>query len=337
MDEAARRVGVTTRDMRRKCKSELRPARRARHMPGPDGGQSKWWVHRSWDDRLRGSGLGPDLDESLAHVPLGKRLEASQRAVCVQRFREAKRGVDARYSGAVGDWLPTLIRDLQAEHPDLSISRSRLYQWDKDYGHDGDQVAHGRRPRRHPRGRASASGAGTTLPRSTSTRISPKWPTAGSRPCCSPERRGCGWCAQGTCRRQLDTKIPPETQAFARDKALYNSKYKPTLEQQAERFDPGRCWVGDHTRLDFFVRIGERVFRPWLTTWQDWRTRRIVGWCLCESPNTDTIRFALHQGLVDEVNMGGPEHVIVDKRQGLRRLGVGRPDQAAASLPETQY
>lgn len=100
--------------------------------------------------------------------------------------------------------------------------------------------------------------------------------------------------------------------AFHRDKAKFRSKYLPTIKQSPDRFEAGRCWVGDHAQLDFILRIKDRLVRAFVTTWMDWRTHKIVGWCLSPEPNTGTIMAAAKMAFSDESNMGGPAEVVID-------------------------
>src|SRR5690606_657111 len=75
---------------------------------------------------------------------------------------------------------------------------------------------------------------------------------------------------------------------------------------------PCQCWVGDHAQLDLVCRFGVKLIRPWITIWQDWRTRRVVGWCLSESPDSTTLLAALRMGLLAPANFGGPDLVWID-------------------------
>jgi hypothetical protein len=52
------------------------------------------------------------------------------------------------------------------------------------------------------------------------------------------------------------------------------------------------------------------VLRPWLTAWQDMRSRMIVGWTISPQPNQYTILNAFRMGCKSE--LGLPRHVYID-------------------------
>lgn len=90
------------------------------------------------------------------------------------------------------------------------------------------------------------------------------------------------------------------------------SKSRIWFFSTAEAAAAGELWIGDHKELDLICRFEGRLIRPWLTTWMDWRTRRVVGWALTDSPNSTTILAALRHGLLDDANFGGPDAVWID-------------------------
>lgn len=73
------------------------------------------------------------------------------------------------------------------------------------------------------------------------------------------------------------------------------------------------CWMGDHHRLDFFVKNpnGRGTTRPWLTAWMDARSWKMVGWQLCFTPSTESILSSFRQGALDPA-IGLPEMIYID-------------------------
>ena len=315
-DQAAPLLGVHRDSLTRRCREELSPLGVAVLEQAAGDSQERWWLTRSVNGRLAAGEAGRRAAEPTLEnqgYAADKANDARQRLACVKTLRRWRVGRD----GLQKDWMPVLVDRLRADHPAIKVSRSRLLEWDRLYRVPGDlKLLVDQR-----------GGADKT----TSVRC---WAYF-ERLYLDPARPGVAecwrktglfakdseltWCKLRTCQLQLDQRIPPAKQRYHRHRAEYNSKDLPTLAQDPERFEAGRCWVADHSTLDFFVRVrcasdkrGFRTFRPTLTTFQDWRTRRIVGWCLAETPSSDTILLALREGMLDPVNMGGPTEVLFD-------------------------
>ncbi|MFB0516077.1 MAG: Mu transposase C-terminal domain-containing protein, partial [Candidatus Neomarinimicrobiota bacterium] len=98
--------------------------------------------------------------------------------------------------------------------------------------------------------------------------------------------------------------------AYARDgrRGLANRAI-PTIERDTSDLLPNEFLCGDHHQFDLFVHDEQRgkVYRPWLTAWQDMRTRAIVGWVICQQPNSRSIAQALQYALDDEDQDGQPK------------------------------
>ncbi len=97
--------------------------------------------------------------------------------------------------------------------------------------------------------------------------------------------------------------------------------FQTPIHQNPEAFQAGECWEADHTCLDFFVRVqrgGKWTHdRPWLTCWMDRRSRRIVGWHIGFTPDSNAIRAAILNALHDEA-VSDPRLRRDGQRQGLR-------------------
>jgi len=78
-------------------------------------------------------------------------------------------------------------------------------------------------------------------------------------------------------------------------------------------------WVGDHHEFDFVCLHAGKTLRPWLTAWQDLRSRMLVGWTIAPAPDSDTILAALRAGVQEH---GAPLHIIIDNGRDYRARGV---------------
>ncbi len=311
LDQAAKKLGITPGRLRGKAPS-LAVKGMAVKAQGPGQSRPVWWIARQYDARLwRGEPGRKHQPADLAVMTAKNRDLVLQRKACLDQFRKAR----AEQSRPVKQWLPELIDQLRADFPEANVSRSRLYEWDKLVRTPADlvELADGRGgDQYHDRyadfwKRFQADFLDPNQPKVKHSyervRLAMRAEKIGTKHI--PSLR--------TVHRQLDERIAPSLQAFHRDReGEYKSKFLPTIQQDPERFRAGRCWVFDHTRMDVFIRAGEKVFRPWLTTAQDWRTRKIVGWCLTITPNSDTILLTLREGMLDADNMGGPEDICFD-------------------------
>lgn len=58
-------------------------------------------------------------------------------------------------------------------------------------------------------------------------------------------------------------------------------------------------WCADHHICDAFVNDNGQIIRPWLTVWQDMRSRRIVGYVWSKStPNSATVMLCLRDAII---------------------------------------
>lgn len=306
--DAAERLGKNPGHFARRCRDELAAGDLAKKFadpsrPGPD----RWFVHRAFDARLAvGAPLhvGPaeqDLDGySDRQVTL-----ALQRRDCVERFRAALRG-ERR---PVKEWLPRLLAGLGECYPDLRVSRVLLYRWHQRFDGDVKPLIDTRGGDRRSATDPAAWAAFESL------FCHPNAPTL--EQCWAEvralaEEHGWRWCSLSRCYADKDNRVSPEKQAFHRRPKVWRNSLSPFIAQDPESFAAGECYISDHKLLDLWCRFGETIARPWVTSWLDWRTRRVTGWVLSLQPNSSTIRAALRHALLDPRNHGGPARVTID-------------------------
>lgn len=295
-------------NIRRHCRDRLAPRGLAVLAPSPETGKPTWHLSREADPRLIGGPIGPlHKEPDLAGFTLHQQLAARQRRECVLSFRLARSAA----AGPVADWLPGLIAELREKFPALRVSRSHLYRWDQAYVRPADlvELVDGRGGNRRGHDSAEAWDAFKDLYCDDKRRtLRSCWEAVAAL----AAENGWTWCSRKSCYAQLDARIPPQLRTATRTPARYRKQLQPTIAQDPEAWPAGERWVSDHKQLDLWCRFGETLLRPWLTTWQDWRTRRICGWVLSDQPNSHTIRAALHHGLADPRNFGGPAEVLTD-------------------------
>jgi putative transposase len=85
---------------------------------------------------------------------------------------------------------------------------------------------------------------------------------------------------------------------------------EPYLERDYTGLHSNEIWDSDHHQFDVVVNAGGKLCRPWLTAWQDLRSRMIVGWTIrAEDPNTEAILVAFRSAVLA---WGVPETVYHD-------------------------
>ena len=110
--------------------------------------------------------------------------------------------------------------------------------------------------------------------------------------------------------RLIDERIPQGVLIMHREGiAAWEAKCAPYIKNDPESVEPGAIWIGDHHQCNCWVRYRNRWVRPWITTWQDWRSRLQVGWHISAGPNQTTIMRAMKRGLD---RYGPPEMAKID-------------------------
>ena len=83
----------------------------------------------------------------------------------------------------------------------------------------------------------------------------------------------------------------------------------PTILRDMSDLEPGEWYCGDHHQFNLFIYDEKlkKVYRPWLTAWQDMCTRAVVGYVVCLQPNSRSIAQALQHALDDgDIPLGIP-------------------------------
>ena len=127
--------------------------------------------------------------------------------------------------------------------------------------------------------------------------------------------------------RRLIRAIPSDLCVLAREgEKKYLGTTAPFIQRSWDDLPAGDGWCGDHHQLDFFVRHDRtgKLLRPWLTAWLDLGSRVVIGWTICEKPNTQTILEAFAHGVRSKPRpeysrlCGLPRFVYVDNGKDYR-------------------
>ncbi|MGE5607691.1 MAG: DNA-binding domain-containing protein [Bacillota bacterium] len=306
--EAAAKLGLNIDSLTRRCRVDLSQRGLAFYATPPEGGQPRWFISRDFDARLLGGGFGEQYQEpDLSAYSERQRIGALQRRACVERFNRAL----VTEKGDVSIWLPALIASLQADFPPLRISRSQLYAWKKLYKRPADTVKlidnRGVHKRCGDDPRAWKAFEDLYLHENQPS-LEQCWQAVDEL----AQQNGWSWCTLKSCYAQRDQRIPPAKQLRHRQPERWRQTLRPYIAQATDAWEANERWISDHWQANLWCRWGETIIRPWLTSWMDWRTRRVMGWVLSDNPNSTTILAALRHALLDERNLGGPDEVAID-------------------------
>lgn len=127
----------------------------------------------------------------------------------------------------------------------------------------------------------------------------------------SPERRTIQHCYQllklnlpstkatyQTCRRYLQSLPKPLVAYHRLGQSKFEALYQPFIDRDPSIFLPMQQVVSDHHRFDCLVAKDGRIFRPWLTVWQDYRSSKILGWAPSVYPSSLSILQAFYRMVV---------------------------------------
>jgi putative transposase len=110
--------------------------------------------------------------------------------------------------------------------------------------------------------------------------------------------------------RYVEKYIPLPYQILHREGlTAYEAKCAPYIEIDPDSLTPNQVWVGDHSQFNCWVRYQNRWVRPWMTVWQDLKSRMIIGWYLSIIPNQTTILLSMKRAIE---KFGPPESVKID-------------------------
>jgi len=306
--EAAERLGVNPDALGRKCHQQLEARGLAIKLNSSETGQSQWRVARSYDPRLAGDGQdrgGLTGMEALT----GKRWDrALQKADCARRYRHER----LYHRDSDRGWFARLQSSLRIDYPNLGgLAKQTLWEWEGKSKGGRNPVALADRRGGHQAPEASAEAwkafEDLYLHQNQPT-IRQVWKLIRTL----AAENGWQWVSYSRCRKLVNRKIPPEKQAFHRTPEIYRKQLAPYIPQHEESWRAGQLAIADHKQLDIWVCWRGTIIRPWLTVWMDWRTRRIIGWTLSDSPNSSTILGSFRMVMKDPMNCGGPAEVRID-------------------------
>lgn len=122
-------------------------------------------------------------------------------------------------------------------------------------------------------------------------------------------------CSYQTALRYLNS-IPRMIAGYAREGAgRFENMFLPYMEQDMTRYKSLDVAVSDHHCVDCIVVYKGQKIRPWLTTFQDLRSGKILGWCPCVKPSSLSIMAAYYMCCI---KYGIPKSLLFDNGKDYR-------------------
>ena len=293
---ATERLGLSERRVRQMCS--------VGQLAGAVRKGKSWRIPADADTRLRGIRTAEQLSEvaELSELSETKRRQVAKRV-----------GVVTEFERFASDWVSAngkLTDALEVFASDNKVSVRTLRRWQSNYRSFG---ATGLIDSRGGRVTGLISPEAWELFKSfylTQRQLSVKvcWTNVKY----INNRDGMNWLIPSlrTMQQYASERIPLPVRILHREGlAAYEAKCAPYIQTDPETIEPGAVWIGDHHEFNCWVRYRGKWVRPWLTAWEDMRSRTLMGWCVTVNPNQTTIMTAMKRGIE---KYGPPESVKID-------------------------
>ncbi len=113
------------------------------------------------------------------------------------------------------------------------------------------------------------------------------------------------------CQRHIATLPAALIYKMRGGEDAYVAKAESYIERDYTTLNSNGAWNADHHQFDVIVNLGGgKLGRPWLSVFQDVRSRKIMGWTIvAHDPNTDVILSAFRSAVMQH---GVPETLFLD-------------------------
>lgn len=139
-------------------------------------------------------------------------------------------------------------------------------------------------------------------------------------------------CTQQTARNYLNSLPKPTAGLYRMGEGRFENTFLPYMEQNMEGKKSLEVVVSDHHCLDCVVMYRGKLIRPWLTTFQDYRSGRIIGYCPCVKPSSLSITVAFYMACI---RFGVPQTLLFDNGKDYRSKYLnGHTEKITVLTPE---
>jgi transposase InsO family protein len=294
---AAKLLGKTERHLRRQCCLG--------QLPGAKRTQDGWMIPASADSRLSGVKSPQQLsfDVDLLDVPAHKRDEAIRRRGIIEKMEAFLAAACRNNIGRV--------EAMQRYANDVGVPVRTLQRWLADWRQRGIAgLIDSRGGQTFGEIISKAAWDAFQSMYLTQQRLSVKVCLNNISYIGKSEKKGWVIPTLRTMQRYVNEQIPYPVLVLHREgMAAYEAKCAPYVMVDQASVEPGAVWVGDHHQFNCWIQHRGQWVRPWITAWEDYRSRMILGWHISVNPNQTTILQAFKAGCQQ---YGPPESVKID-------------------------
>ena len=324
---AAQLIGNDVGHLRRKAAEFLAGQGLARLNTWTAGRKPFWEINSQADPKLTPGAVvqvGPSA-EQMKQYPSDLIAAASAKKAILDRWKAAcSAGV---VMGMTNDDATDAFIVLLAKEG-TNIKRRRLYDWLADFKAEGLLGLMDGRSRRIVEEKMAVAGGGDPFLEEVKEywlcETKPGIAACHKQALLEAHRRGWTPCSYRSAARFIEqfVKDNPAVVALRRGgPEVFKNEVARHITRDYSVLRSNEIWNADHHQFDVMVRVGQRLdaktgalepihARPWLTAWQDYRSRKIVGYIIrTSSPDTNAILEALRMACRSH---GVPESVYTD-------------------------
>lgn len=129
--------------------------------------------------------------------------------------------------------------------------------------------------------------------------------------------------SEKTFRRHVESDIKVATKVLMREgEKAFSDRCLPYVHRLYDQLEVNECWIADNHTLDVMSINGDGAkHRLTLTSFMDAKTGVLVGWNICDNPNSDSTIVALRHGIMRMGCM--PKYVYFDNGREFLTHDVG--------------
>jgi hypothetical protein len=280
------------------------------------------WVERS---------LPMDVRLALARSPASVRAEVEKTVPALAghgyiRATEKERETAALRASLIAEWQRSGLRKEdfveaynageagRAIRENLGrVSLRTFYRWLAGFSFRGASGI-------TPRYSAAAKGGGGSLSETEKTLLEHFWlkdtrPTVTHALMLMRENVPYSECSYQTALRYLKSLPQPLIDYHRLGKTAFINLHQPFMDQNIGQYKSLDVVVSDHHCLDCVVMYRGKLIRPWVTTMQDYRSGKILGWCPSISPSSLSIIASYYMAVIQ---YGVPRKLLFDNGRDYR-------------------
>ncbi|HSW50569.1 MAG TPA: Mu transposase C-terminal domain-containing protein [Bryobacteraceae bacterium] len=307
---AAQRLRCVPGHVSRRCRAEWMAAGLAEQRRPATGGKPLWYIREDADPALARIRTVEVLDRTfdLRDLTADQRKLLAGRKAILDNWLTARAGgikLGFREEQITAQFLQRLELD-----EGVKVSRKTLFNWLRDYRQDGLAGLLDQRWLQSRKADQETDPFLQELRQQYLTLRRLKKQVCWEIAMLKASEQGWEIHSYRSACRYLDSIPKAVVLKYRFGEEAYVNDAEPYLQGDYSVLTSNEIWNGDHHRMDVWCLHQDKLVRPWLTAWQDLRSRKIVGWYMAaHDPNTESILFALQPAVLEH---GVPEKVQVD-------------------------